>query len=78
MAKSGPKMPTTPNNRRTYIRRTELFKVVPAPELLSVIVAVGDKIGMLEPFRKGIRHWFQRRIPAANTAPWHHSVAGEL
>lgn len=78
MAKSGPEMPTTPNNRRTYIRRTELFKVVPAPELLSINVAVADKIGMLEPFRKGIRHWFQRPSPAANTAPWHHSVAGEL
>ncbi len=69
MAKSGPKMPTTPNNRRTYIRRTKLFKVVPAPELLSIDVAVTDKIGMLETFRKGIPHRFQRHIAAANTAP---------
>jgi hypothetical protein len=36
-------MPTTPNNRRTYIRRTKLFKVVPAPELLSVDVAVAKQ-----------------------------------
>jgi hypothetical protein len=45
-------MPTTPNNRRTYIRRTELFKVVPAPELLSIDVAVDHKIGRLGSFRK--------------------------
>jgi hypothetical protein len=46
-------MPTTPNNRRTYIRRTKLFKVVPAPELLSVDVAVAKNIGTLGAFRKG-------------------------
>ena len=77
MAKSGPKMPTTPNNRRTYIRRTELFKVVPAPELLSIDVAVGNKIGMLEPFRKGVRH-VSTPQSGRKTALWHHSVAGEL
>jgi hypothetical protein len=28
--------------------------VVPAPELLSVNVAVGNKIGIIEAFRKGL------------------------
>lgn len=48
--------------------------VVPAPELLSINVAVGDKIGTIEAFRKGdafrhgdprlLRHFSHHRPPA--------------
>jgi hypothetical protein len=54
LAKIGSNMPTTTNNMaRVHPALPSYSVVVPAPELLSINVAVVTNIGSIETFRKG-------------------------
>jgi hypothetical protein len=60
-ATSGQNRPKNANDPEQHGARTsgasELFEVVPAPELLSIDVAVENKIGTINASRKGQSTW---------------------